>query len=77
MHDKERTLAAIGDEAPLLADSRAAPPDRREISARWLSGTFLTGFTSSVLMGVALIAALDGREFLATPPSRIQPPAKR
>jgi murein DD-endopeptidase MepM/ murein hydrolase activator NlpD len=68
MHDKERTLAAIGDEAPLLADSRAAPPDRREISARWLSGTFLTGLTSSVLMGVALIAALDGREFLATPP---------
>src|SRR5690606_35482309 len=42
--------------------------DRREVSARWLSGTFLTGITSSVLMGVALFAALDGREMLATPP---------
>ena len=31
-------------------------------------GTFLTGVTSSVLMGVALFAALDGREQLATPP---------
>ncbi|TIW41337.1 MAG: M23 family metallopeptidase, partial [Mesorhizobium sp.] len=29
---------------------------------------FLTGVTSSVLMGVALFAALDGRQQLATPP---------
>ncbi|TIQ51351.1 MAG: M23 family metallopeptidase, partial [Mesorhizobium sp.] len=46
----------------------SGPPDRREVSARWLSGTFLTGVTSSVLMGVALFAALDGRQQLATPP---------
>jgi murein DD-endopeptidase MepM/ murein hydrolase activator NlpD len=58
----------MGEEPPLIADGRAGPPDRREISARWLSGTFLTGLTSSVLMGVALFAALDGREQLATPP---------
>jgi murein DD-endopeptidase MepM/ murein hydrolase activator NlpD len=68
MHDIELTIAGLGEEAPLIADGRAGPPDRREISARWLSGTFLTGLTSSVLMGVALFAALDGREQLATPP---------
>ena len=56
----------LGEGEPLLADGRKAP-DRREISIRWLSGTFLTGITSSVLMGIALFAALDGREHLATP----------
>ncbi len=61
------TIASLGNDAPLLAGGRTGPPDRREISARWLSGTFLTGLTSSVLMGVALFAAL-GREQLATPP---------
>ena len=43
----------------------------RRIGARSLRagcpGTFLTGVTSSVLMGVALFAALDGREQLADP----------
>lgn len=67
MQNVDDTLAALGNEPPLIADGRGAP-DRREVSARWLSGTFLTGLTSSVLMGVALIAALDGREQLATPP---------
>ncbi len=62
------TIADLGNEPPLIADGRSGPPDRREVSARWLSGTFLTGVTSSVLMGVALFAALDGREQLATPP---------
>jgi murein DD-endopeptidase MepM/ murein hydrolase activator NlpD len=64
----EDTIEALGDEPPLIADGRGGPPDRREVSARWLSGTFLTGLTSTVLMGVALLAALDGREQLATPP---------
>lgn len=68
MQDVDETIAALGNEPPMLADGRGGPPDRREVSARWLSGTFLTGLTSSVLMGVALIAALDGREQLATPP---------
>ncbi|MBZ0162652.1 MAG: M23 family metallopeptidase [Notoacmeibacter sp.] len=58
----------LGDEPPLVTDERKGPPDRREVSARWLTGTFLTGLTSCVLMGVALFAALDGREQLATPP---------
>jgi murein DD-endopeptidase MepM/ murein hydrolase activator NlpD len=59
-------LRSLGDEPPILADGRRAP-DRREVSLRWLSGTFLTGITSSVLMGVALFAALDGRQQLAIP----------
>ena len=63
----EKSLqASLGNEAPILADGRRAP-DRREISLRWLSGTFLTGITSSILMGVALFAAMDGRQQLATP----------
>jgi murein DD-endopeptidase MepM/ murein hydrolase activator NlpD len=68
MVDTDQAIAALGNEPPLIADGRSGPPDRREVSARWLSGTFLTGITSSVLMGVALFAALDGREQLATPP---------
>ena len=68
MDDTDQTIAALGNEPPLIADGRSGPPDRREVSARWLSGTFLTGVTSSVLMGVALFAALDGREQLTTPP---------
>ena len=61
-------LASLGNEPPLVVGGRTKPPDRREVSIRWLSGTFLTGVTSSILMGVALFAALDGREVLATPP---------
>src|SRR6478735_7270431 len=68
MQASDDTIADLGNEPPLIADGRSGPPDRREVSARWLSGTFLTGVTSSVLMGVALFAALDGREQLATPP---------
>jgi murein DD-endopeptidase MepM/ murein hydrolase activator NlpD len=68
MDETESTIAELGNEPPLSADGSSGPPDRREISARWLSGTFLTGVTSSILMGVALLAALDGREKLATPP---------
>lgn len=68
MNAGEATFARLGDEPPLVAGGRGAPPDRREISARWLSGTFLTGLTSTVLMGVALLAAYDGRQLLATPP---------
>ena len=57
---EDRDGAALAREVDLA-------PDRREISLRWLSGTFLTGITSSILMGVALFAALDGRQQLATP----------
>ncbi|MBE7185952.1 MAG: M23 family metallopeptidase [Methylobacterium mesophilicum] len=69
MHDVDPAIAELGNEPPLNADAgRKGPPDRREVSLRWLAGTFLTGLTSSVLMGMALFAALDGREKIATPP---------
>lgn len=68
MSEIDRAVAALGNEPPVSGDGRSGPPDRREVSARWLSGTFLTGITSSVLMGAALLAALDGHEQLATPP---------
>ncbi|PZO73146.1 MAG: peptidase M24 [Mesorhizobium amorphae] len=69
MQDHDTAIAGLGNEPPLSADrGRSGPPDRREVSLRWLAGTFLTGLTSSVLMGMALYAALDGREQLATPP---------
>ena len=66
MTTEKHMLRTLGNEPPILADGRRAP-DRREISLRWLSGTFLTGITSSILMGVALFAALDGRQQLAIP----------
>ncbi|MHA6685599.1 peptidoglycan DD-metalloendopeptidase family protein [Mesorhizobium sp. A556] len=72
MPDTQEVIAELGNQPPLIADGRSGPPDRREVSARWLSGTFLTGLTSSVLMGVALFAALDGRQQLATPPEIAQ-----
>lgn len=66
MTNDDLVVKSLGVEPPILADGRRAP-DRREISLRWLSGTFLTGITSSLLMGVALFAALDGRQQLAIP----------
>ncbi|MER2533930.1 MAG: M23 family metallopeptidase [Rhizobiaceae bacterium] len=72
MQDTDQAITQLGNEPPLMTDGRGGPPDRREISARWLSGTFLTGITSSVLMGVALFAALDGREKLTTPPEIVE-----
>ena len=58
--------AELGNEPPLVAD-RCRRPDRRQVSARWLAGTLLTGLTSSALMGIALSAALEGHHSLADP----------
>lgn len=63
----QRDQKFTGDEPPLTVGGKRRPPDRRDVSARWLVGTFLTGVTSCTLIGVALFAALDGREQLATP----------
>ncbi|WP_246333136.1 M23 family metallopeptidase [Aureimonas mangrovi] len=60
----------IGDEPPLIADRRRRP-DRRQVSARWLAGTLLTGLTSTALMGIALSAAHDGRTHMASPAARV------
>ncbi|WP_152047977.1 M23 family metallopeptidase [Aureimonas psammosilenae] len=56
----------FGNEPALVADRRRRP-DRRQVSARWLSGTLLTGLTSGALMGIALAAALDGHRDLSSP----------
>jgi murein DD-endopeptidase MepM/ murein hydrolase activator NlpD len=59
----------LGREPPLsVGDTSEGLPQRRSISIRWLTGTVLTGFTSTILMGGALMAALDGRHQLAFPP---------
>lgn len=65
--DTDTTIGLVGNEPAIAGSSRRAP-DRREVSLRWLSGTFLTGVTSVTLMGAALFAALDGKQLLATPP---------
>lgn len=59
----------LGREPPLtVGDTGEGVPHRRGVSIRWLTGTVLTGFTSTILMGGALMAALDGRHQLAFPP---------
>lgn len=58
----------LGDEPPLLVDGSDAPlHDRRAVSIRWLAGAVLTGFTSVVLMGGALVVALDDHISVAAP----------
>lgn len=57
---------AFGDEPALVADRRRRP-DRRQVSARWLVGTLLTGVTSTAMMGIALSAALEGHRGAARP----------
>ena len=52
----------------MVADRRRRP-DRRQVSARWLVGTLLTGVTSTAMMGIALSAALDGHRGAARPSS--------
>lgn len=59
----------LGREPALTVDTpQGGVPQRRNVSIRWLAGTILTGVTSTLLMGGALMAALDGRHQLAVPP---------
>lgn len=67
MTDQQSNHCLCGNEPPLIVNGRRRVPDKREISARWLAGTFLTGITSCVLIGFALTAALNGREMVTTP----------
>lgn len=66
MQGRNSIRKAIGNDQPILADGRRTL-DRREISLRWLAGTFLVGVTSCTLMGYALFAAVEGRQQLAIP----------
>ena len=65
-HDRPSFRPALGDVPAMVADRRRRP-DRRQVSARWLTGTLLTGLTSTALMGIALSAALDGHHGAARP----------
>ena len=60
---------AFGDDAPLYPLGVRHPrDDMRGVSLRWLTGSFLTGVASVLLMGGALYSANDSRvSFAATP----------
>lgn len=66
----------LGNEPPLAVGRAIEPepgePSRGSVSIRWLSGTILTGLTSTILMGGALLAALSGGQELAAAPRPIQ-----
>ncbi|KQZ91689.1 M23 family metallopeptidase [Agrobacterium tumefaciens] len=66
MQGRNSIRKTIGNDEPILADGRRIL-DRREISLRWLVGTFLVGVTSCTMMGYALFAAVEGRQQLAIP----------
>lgn len=72
MNEPRLPRPELGNEPPLVADRRRKP-DRRQVSARWLSGTLLTGLTSTALMGIALSAAHDGRASMVMPAVRAAP----
>ena len=60
----------LGDEPPLTLGEKTddpGTPQPRAVSWRWLTGTVLTGVTSIVLMGAALMAALSPNQFAARP----------
>jgi murein DD-endopeptidase MepM/ murein hydrolase activator NlpD len=60
----------IGNDPPLWASGvePAEPLVKGVISWRWLTGTVLTGVTSILLMGIALVAALNSpNEFASAP----------
>ncbi|MDQ0313918.1 M23 family metallopeptidase [Amorphus orientalis] len=58
----------LGEEPPLVVGPTGPEAfGRRSVSIRWLTGTVLTGITSIVLMGGALIGSLDGRYSITLP----------
>lgn len=71
-HGNEGPLLDLGNEPPLLiADEEEGErgPILRSVSWRWLTGTVLTGVTSILLMGTALLAALSNPNQFAELPS--------
>ncbi len=59
----------LGDEPALASTKGDVQHLRRSVSLRWLSGTVLTGVSSSLLIGGALLAAIDSPHRLVTPAS--------
>lgn len=61
----------IGDEPAIEVDGRRhSADDRRRVSARWLSGTILTGLSGAMLIGAAAYTALDQQTRFAEAPTR-------
>lgn len=64
----------IGEEPAIEVDGRRhTADDRRRVSARWLSGTVLTGFSGALLISAAAYTALDQQTRFAEAPTRAQP----
>ncbi|MCC6982400.1 MAG: M23 family metallopeptidase [Bauldia sp.] len=59
----------LGDEPALASGKEDVQHLRRSVSLRWLSGTVLTGVSSSLLIGGALLAAMDSPRQFVTPAS--------
>jgi len=57
----------LGELSPITLNRHNNRPDRREVSKRWLASSVLVGVTSSLLMGGALYAALEGKQQLTLP----------
>lgn len=69
-HSAQTLRIELGEEPPLRGyEGRSGMSDRRQVSLRWFAGTVLTGVTSLVLMGGALMAALDGQYSVEAAPS--------
>ncbi|WP_375618005.1 MULTISPECIES: M23 family metallopeptidase [unclassified Bartonella] len=66
MWDNEQQKNDPGQDPALVV--KRLRPAHRQVSARWLTGTILTGITSCILMGIALFTALDEQQRLVTPP---------
>ena len=61
----------LGDEPAIEVDGRRhTPDDRRRVSARWLSGTVLTGLFGALLISAAAYTALDQQTRFAEAPTR-------
>lgn len=64
----------LGDEPAIEVDGRRhTPDDRRRVSARWLSGTVLTGLFGALLISAAAYTALDQQTRFAEAPTPAQP----
>jgi murein DD-endopeptidase MepM/ murein hydrolase activator NlpD len=62
----------LGRAQPLSVAGTRPSLDRRAVSKRWLSGTFLTAIASCALMSGAFLIALDGSQRLLTPPEMME-----
>ena len=65
-------LENVNEPAIEVDGRRHTADDRRRVSARWLSGTVLTGFSGALLISAAAYTALDQQTRFAEAPTRAQ-----